>query len=554
MSARSRAAADTHPGLQRDQNEDRFFFDDRRGIYCVIDGVGGHAAGERAAAIAADTISGALRDRSPSGAVLRDAFVRANDAIYDAASRDAALRGMACVSTLAVTNGNRLRFAHVGDTRLYKIHDGRIVKLTHDQSPVGELEDSGTLTETEAMRHPRRNEIYRDLGSRAPGPDVASSVEVGEAALEPDAALVLCSDGLSDQVSSTSIRRIVEGFAGSPALAVQELLAAANDAGGKDNVTAIVVEGERFEAAVRARGGARAARAAGAAQAAAAPAPAPSRAGHRIRAIAWLLAGLLIGAAASLIAVWAGIDIVKLSGLPASAPQGPRTLAVGLEPSAEFATITEALQQAAPGDTVNVGPGEYREALTLREGVSLLGSRGAVLRPPLGAPPGWVAVTAQKVGRGQLAGFLIAATPDQPMAVGVRVADATIEIDDVEIVGAREAGMELGAGARVTVRRSHIHDNPGSGVIIRAGAEPRLEQNVILQNGFGNGPARPGVLVEPGARPLLVSNGRGGNAGAAVEGWPAAGLADLARRNVLSPAPTLPRARPARIGRRPGAE
>ena len=153
--ARSRAAGDTDPGLQREQNEDRFFFDEAKGVYCVIDGVGGHNAGERAAAIAADVLRASMARTSEAD--LRAAFTRASDAIYDTASGDPALSGMACVVSLAAISDGRVRFAHVGDTRLYKLHGGRITKLTRDQSPVGELEDSGALTETEAMRHPRRN-------------------------------------------------------------------------------------------------------------------------------------------------------------------------------------------------------------------------------------------------------------------------------------------------------------------------------------------------------------------------------------------------------------
>ncbi|MEO5821915.1 MAG: protein phosphatase 2C domain-containing protein, partial [Vicinamibacteraceae bacterium] len=250
--ARSRAAGDTHPGLQREQNEDRFFFDEAKGVYCVIDGVGGHNAGERAAAIAADVLRASMAQTSEAD--LRAAFTQASDAIFAEASGDAALSGMACVCSLAAISNGRVRFAHVGDTRLYKLHAGTITKLTRDQSPVGELEDGGALSETEAMRHPRRNEIYKDLGSRTPSPEVAASILTGETTFEPDAALLLCSDGLTDQVSSGSIRRIVERFAGSPALAVQELLTAANDAGGKDNVTVVIVEGERFGGAVSARG------------------------------------------------------------------------------------------------------------------------------------------------------------------------------------------------------------------------------------------------------------------------------------------------------------
>ena len=180
---------------------------------------------------------------------------------------------MACVATVALADGDVVRFGHVGDTRLFKIRDGAITKLTRDHSPVGELEDSGALTEVEAMRHPRRNEIYRDLGSRPRERDDPAFIEIGEAPFERDAALVLCSDGLSDLVSSGSVRRIVEAHAGAPALAVQELITAANDAGGKDNVTVLVVEGDAFADAVAARGTRRARR------------PAPDRARRRLSAI-----------------------------------------------------------------------------------------------------------------------------------------------------------------------------------------------------------------------------------------------------------------------------
>jgi hypothetical protein len=128
------------------------------------------------------------------------------------------------------------------------------------------------------------------------------------------------------------------------------------------------------------------------------------------------------------------------------------------------------------------------------------------------------------------------------------VEQAAFEVDDVEITGAAVAGVELRQGSRITLRRSHLHDNGGAGAIVRAGAEPRLERNVIMHNGLAGRPLRPGVLVEAGARPILVSNGVGGNGAAAVEGWPAAGLSELARRNVLSPAPAA--AAPARPARR----
>ena len=547
--ARSRAAGDTDPGLQREQNEDRFFFDEAKGVYCVIDGVGGHNAGERAAAIAADVLRASMARTSEAD--LRAAFARASDAIYDAASRDPALSGMACVVSLAAISDGRVRFAHVGDTRLYKLHGGAITKLTRDQSPVGELEDSGALTETEAMRHPRRNEIYKDLGSRPPGPDVAASILTGEVAFEPDAALLLCSDGLTDQVSSGSIRRIVEAFAGSPALAVQELVTAANDAGGKDNVTVVIVEGERFAGAVTARGPRRAG-------APAPPAGEPVTGASRRRPVAlppaaarptpsrgdgtrwWyaglgLIAGLLLGAGSVVGARTLGWDLERLWSR-AQVVTGPRTWVVGLEPSADFSNIGEALAKAAAGDTVTVGPGEYREAVTLKSGVQLVGSRDSLLKPPVGAAGNWTAVTARGISDARLSGFVIGAGPGQPLAIGLLAEAATIAVDGLEISGARDAGVDLRAGARVTLTHSLIRDNEGHGVIVRARAEPRLERNVIIHNGHGP-QRRAGVVVEAGAAPELEGNGIGGNGGEAVQGWPAATLPALALRNVLSPVP-----------------
>ena len=556
--ARSRAAGDTHPGLQRDQNEDRFFFDEAKGIYCVIDGVGGHNAGERAAAIASDVLRGLT---GTSEAHLRAAFTAASDAIYREAARDPALNGMACVVSLAAIDNGRVRFAHVGDTRLYKLHGGAITKLTRDQSPVGELEDSGALTETEAMRHPRRNEIYKDLGSRPPGPDVAASIMTGETTFEADAALLLCSDGLSDQVSSGSIRRIVEAFAGSPALAVQELLTAANDAGGKDNVTVVIVEGERFPTSVAARGPRRGgplpapATAAAAARRTTRPAAAPgatapsgkavppSALGRAGRAAMWVAAGLLLGALAVVGGRRMGYDVERL-WTAAPIASGPRTWIVSLDPSADFSSIGEALSKASPGDTVSVGPGEYREAIALKSGVHLEGAGDSVVRPPEGAAPGWVALTARGVTGVRLRGFVIAGGPGQPLGTGLLAEDATLEVDRLEVSGASQAGIDLQAGARVTIRHSLIHDNEGAGVVIRARAEPRLERNVIIHNGQGR-ERRAGVVVEPGAQPVLVHNGIGGNGAAAVQGWPAAGQAGLAQRNVLASPPAAPAPVPA---------
>ena len=150
---------------------------------------------------------------------------------------------MACVLTLVLLQNGTLTAGHVGDTRLYKMRGGTLRKLTHDHSPIGEREDRGELTESEAMRHPRRNEVYREVGAEPRGPDDEGFIEVIEEPFEPDAALLLCSDGLSDALSSVAIAGIIARHAGDPTLIVEQLIDRANDESGKDNVSIIYIEG-----------------------------------------------------------------------------------------------------------------------------------------------------------------------------------------------------------------------------------------------------------------------------------------------------------------------
>ena len=105
---------------------------------------------------------------------------------------------MACVLTAAVIRDGRAMVGHVGDTRLYKLRSGRIEKVTRDHSPVGEREDARELSELDAMQHPRRNEVYRDVGSEPHEPGDPDFIDIHEVPFEPDAALLLCSDGLTD--------------------------------------------------------------------------------------------------------------------------------------------------------------------------------------------------------------------------------------------------------------------------------------------------------------------------------------------------------------------
>jgi serine/threonine protein phosphatase PrpC len=244
MTWTSGAATDT--GLIRDHNEDRHWIDAPRGIYLVVDGVGGQAAGEVAAQTAVDAIRESIGDIGEPEQRIRRSIALANNRIFELAEGRAALSGMACVLTLAVVEDDRVTIGHVGDSRLYLIRHGAIRKLTSDHSPVGEGEDSGELSEAEAMRHPRRNEVYREVGCSRHSADDSDFIEIRQCRLRRDAALLLCSDGLTDHVPSEQVREIAERYTGDAETVARELVEAANDAGGRDNITALFVAGPGF--------------------------------------------------------------------------------------------------------------------------------------------------------------------------------------------------------------------------------------------------------------------------------------------------------------------
>lgn len=529
----------TDAGLQRDQNEDRFLVDEARGLFCVIDGVGGHAGGERASAIALDLIATRLlRETGSPAERLREAIALANNAILDEAHRDPALHGMTCVLTAALVTGSTLTIGHVGDTRLYKIRQGRIQKLTRDHSPVGEREDAGEITEAEAMGHPRRNEVYRDVGAQPHGPDDTDFVDIVESTFEPDAALVLCSDGLSDQVSSASVRRIVEARAAHPEMAAAELIRAANDAGGKDNVTVVVVTGPAFASSPRAG---------------VTPPASAVTAGHtqggRLRAsmrTALLLsAGIVLGLAGAAAALWMlRPDLLTLPApiVAEDAPVAPRTWRVGLDPDADVASIAEALARAGAGDTIHLAAGDYRERVDITRPVVLEGPRDAVIRPPLGATSPWTAIAVSDTTEVILSGFTVSGAEQQAIATGVLIERSEVSMRDVVVAGATDAAIDVSDGASAALSMVSVHDNPGIGIIARRGSQLDLRHSSVLRNGTVKGHVKPGVHIEDGARATFTGNAIGDNGAAAVTGLPADALAALARDNVVRP---LPRPLPA---------
>jgi len=220
--------------------------DAAHGIYLVVDGVGGQAAGAVAAETAVEAIRESIGAPGAPEERVRRAIACANQRIYERAQRDEACRGMACVLTLAVVEAGEITVGHVGDSRLYLIWKGSIRKLTCDHSPVGEDEDAGALSETEAMMHPRRNEVFRDVGSRPRSANDSDFIEIRRCRFHADAAILLCSDGLTDHLTAAQVREIVERYDGDAAQVAGALIEAANAAGGRDNITALFAAGPEF--------------------------------------------------------------------------------------------------------------------------------------------------------------------------------------------------------------------------------------------------------------------------------------------------------------------
>lgn len=372
---------------------------------------------------------------------------------------------MACVLTLAVLDDGTAVVGHVGDSRLYKIRQGTIEKLTHDHSPVGEREDGGELSEAEAMHHPRRNEVFRDVGSEPHQPDDSNFIEILHVSFDPESALLLCSDGLSDQVGSKDIRLIVERHAADPEAAVRDLIDAANLAGGKDNVTALLVAGEQFHA--------------------------PSRGS---RSSTGLARGIFASRAAIFlygVAVASGVAwFTRSLWQPPPVVMVPQILSVGAGQT--FATIQQALDTARSGDTVELAAGDYAEPVRLKSGVTLRSRapHAAVLR---------ATVLAEAVQGARVIGLRIAADALHPLAQGILLVDSEVEVNDVEVTGAG-VGIEIRGAASPLLVANAVVDCSGDGILISGPSTPWLSHNSLLRN------ARSGVAAHDGANPALVGN------------------------------------------------
>jgi PPM family protein phosphatase len=439
-----RAAADSDAGLHRDVNEDRVHVDLTRGLFLVIDGVGGHAAGGTAADLALTTMRSRLECETGTIANrAREAIALANNEIHRAAELRQEWNGMACVLTLLIVDDGCAVVGHVGDTRLYKVRHDRIDKITRDHSPVGEREDSNELSEREAMHHPRRNEVYRDVGSDPHQPDDPDFIDVCEIAFEPDAALLLCSDGLTDLVDSSALYEIIRRFAGQPDLVVKELIGAANLAGGKDNVSAVYVEGERFASTVRREPRALAEISPGDAgpmigedhQTERSPRAGRTNTSRRTATAVIVVAAAAI--AAAFLRPWPhGLMFQGTSTAPSEASGATITVSAG-------ESITSAVERATAGSVVLVEPGEYRETLRLKNNVRIVSrvARGATIRLSGTASEGDAAVVVVGVVGAELLGFRIVGDAATPLGTGVLIRGSQVSLVDIEVTGAVNAAM-----------------------------------------------------------------------------------------------------------------
>jgi len=244
----SEQAYRTDTGRQRTANEDSYYAE--APVFAVADGMGGAQAGEVASRIAAESFEPAVRGSEAPEAYLRSIAEAANERINSLAQHDSSRSGMGTTLTAAIVEGDEVSFAHVGDSRAYLWRDGELRLLTSDHSLVEELRRQGRISDEQAEDHPQRSIITRALG-----PEASVDVDTLTFSARPDDVFLLCSDGLTTMVKDEGIASVLSSAA-SLSDAVTQLVAAANEAGGRDNITVVAFRLEEGEAVAAADDGA----------------------------------------------------------------------------------------------------------------------------------------------------------------------------------------------------------------------------------------------------------------------------------------------------------
>ncbi len=251
LSQSLQTASLTDPGRVRDHNEDCIESRPDIGLYVLADGMGGYNAGEVASGMATSLISDGLQEswigrdvarlgrddaKALSERLIREQIARANSAIFTTSQNNPECAGMGTTLVVCLFFDNFLAVAHIGDSRLYRLRGEAMEQVTRDHSLLQEQLDSGLITPEEAKLSQNKNLVTRALGI---DPTVEPEVHVYET--QPDDIYVLCSDGLSDMVDDEEIRLTLITLRTNPALTVAQLVQAANDNGGRDNISAMLV-------------------------------------------------------------------------------------------------------------------------------------------------------------------------------------------------------------------------------------------------------------------------------------------------------------------------
>jgi PPM family protein phosphatase len=242
----------SHPGMVRTHNEDSVFVDGEAGLAVLADGMGGYSAGEVASGIAVNVISKGMLEELNSGRelskvdvgsglthaalLLQQQIALANKGIYEAAQVRPECAGMGTTLVATVFFQNRVSIGHIGDSRCYRLRLNRFEQLTHDHSLLQEQIDSGMLTQEQAKYSLNKNLVTRALGIEAVVPP-----DISEYRVEAEDIYVLCSDGLTDMVDPSAVQEIVAAKRNDLAEAAAELIDVANQNGGRDNVSVVLV-------------------------------------------------------------------------------------------------------------------------------------------------------------------------------------------------------------------------------------------------------------------------------------------------------------------------
>jgi serine/threonine protein phosphatase PrpC len=244
-------ASQTHSGMVRSHNEDSVACDASLGLAVVADGMGGYNAGEVASGIAISVISAEIRRRMdserPEGrnesgeavgtALLRDSVVKANHAIFTAARGHAQYSGMGTTVVCALFFDNRVAVAHVGDSRMYRLRGENFAAITRDHSLLQEQIDSGMISKEDARLSRNKNLVTRAVGIDA---EVEVEAHVHDVAVKD--IYLLCSDGLNDMVEDKDIGDTLKLLRANLPLAASQLVQMANDNGGRDNVSVVLIK------------------------------------------------------------------------------------------------------------------------------------------------------------------------------------------------------------------------------------------------------------------------------------------------------------------------